>query len=62
MVVYVVRAVVDEEYGCREAQRIYSSREGAEEYVSEHQEYFQPWWADDDAEEPVYDVVEMEVL
>jgi uncharacterized protein YfcZ (UPF0381/DUF406 family) len=61
MVVYAVRAVVDEEYGCREVQRIYSSREGAEEYVSEHQEYFQPWWADDDAEEPVYDVVEMEV-
>ena len=61
MVVYVVRAVVDEEYGCREVQRIYSSREGAEEYVSEHQEYFWPWWSDDDAEEPVYDVVEMEV-
>lgn len=61
MVVYAVRAVVDEEYGCREVQRIYSSRKDAEKYMSEHQEYFRPWWNDDDAEEPVYDVVEMEV-
>ena len=50
MVVYVVRAVVDEEYGCREAQRIYASREDAEAYISEHQEYWRPWWDDDDAD------------
>ena len=62
MVVYAVRAVVDEEYGCREVQCIYSSREGAEEYVSEHQEYFRPWWRDDDAELPIYDVEEIQVL
>lgn len=62
MVVYVVRAVVDEEYGCREAQRIYASREDAEAYVSEHQEYWRPWWDDDDAEVPVYDIQEMQVL
>ena len=48
MVVYVVRAVVDEEYGSREVQRIYASREDAEAYVSEHQEYYHPWWMDDE--------------
>lgn len=63
MVVYVVRAVVDEEYGCREAQRIYASYEDAEAYVSEHQEYYHPWWMDDEeAELPVYDIQEMQVL
>lgn len=62
MVVYAVRAVVDEEYGCREVQRIYASREDAEAYVSEHQEYWQPWWDDDGAEVPVYDIEEMQVL
>ena len=62
MVVYAVRAVVDEEYGCREVQRIYASYEDAEAYVSEHQEYWQPWWQDDDAEVPVYDIEEMQVL
>ena len=62
MVVYVVRAVVDEEYGCREAQRIYASYEDAEAYVSEHQEYFCPWWNEDDEEVPIYDIEEMQVL
>lgn len=48
MVVYVVSAMVDDEYGCQEASRVFSSMELAQAYVDAHQEFVSVWWQDED--------------
>lgn len=50
MKVYVVNMMVDDEYGCREAQAVYASREDAEKWVAENQEYEHPWFCEDEEE------------
>lgn len=59
--VYVVSACVDEEYGCREAESVYSSREAAEAWVAEHQCYVDCWFCEDEQGYPVYAIEEFEL-
>jgi len=61
MMVYVVQMMVDDEYGCMEAQAVYASREAAEAWVAENQEILHPWFCNDEAGVPLYEVVGFEL-
>lgn len=61
MKVYVVSVCVDDEYGCREAESVYSSKEAAEAWVAEHQYYLKTWFCEDEKGYPAYIVEEFEV-
>lgn len=64
MMVYVVKMLVDDEYGCMEAQAVYASKEDADAWVAEHQEYVDCWFCDADDEEdsvPLYKVQAFEL-
>ena len=61
MKVYVVNMMVDDEYGCREAQAVYASREDAEKWVAENQEYEHPWFCKDEEGVPLYEIEEFEL-
>lgn len=68
MVVYVVSQCCDEEYGCREAERVFARREDAEAYVAheveEHHEgdpCYYPWFDDSDKGVAIYSIEEMKV-
>lgn len=61
MMVYVVMMLVDEEYGCMEAQAVYASQADAEAWVAEHQEYVDCWFCENEQGVPLYAVREFEL-
>ena len=62
MKVYVVNVMVDEEYGCREANAVYASKVDAEAWVAENQQKIHTWWLKDDENVPLYTIEEFELL
>ena len=61
MMVYVVVMMVDDEYGCMEAQAVYASKADAEAWVAEHQEMQFPWFCEDEEGVPLYEIQEFEL-
>ena len=68
MVVYVVSQCCDEEYGCREAERVFARQKDAEAYVAhEIEEYYDgeacyyPWFDEEEHGVSRYSIEEMEV-
>ena len=62
MKVYVVQVMVDEEYGCMEAEAVYSSQKAAQAWVDEHQLMLHPWYCEDEQGVPLYEVEEFDLL
>lgn len=56
--VYVINMMVDDEYGCVEAQAVYMNKADAEAWVEEHQEYEHPWFCKDEKGVPLYTIKE----
>ena len=56
MMVYVINEMVDDEYGCREAQAVYATLEDAEQWVAEHQEMIEVWFSSEPL--PLYTIAE----
>lgn len=61
MKVYVVCECVDEEYGCREACKVFASKADAEAWVAENQEMLDPWFCEDEEGYPLYVVEEFDL-
>lgn len=59
MKVYVVSKCEDDEYGCREAIKVFSTLEKAKEYVNSQDDKIIGTWFDDDYE--TYSIEEFEV-
>lgn len=59
--VYVVKMLVDDEYGCMEAVAVYSSEADAQAWVDEHQEMQFPWYCEDDEGVPLYKIQAFEL-
>ena len=61
MMVYVVKMLVDDEYGCMEAVDVYASESDALAWVEEHQEMQFPWYCEDEKGVPLYEVQAFEL-
>lgn len=62
MMVYAVKMMVDDEYGCMEVQSVYASQADAQAWVDEHQEMQFPWFCESEEGVPLYEVEEFELL
>lgn len=61
MKVYVINEVVDNEYGCVSAIKVFADKDKAQKWVDENQVMHYPWYCEDDEGEPMYSIQEFVV-